>query len=105
MSDEDGDLDFEDWESSDDKFALRVTGDSMIDEHIQIGDYVVLRKAKDFESGAIVAFRDDDGEAALARFFKEGQRFRLEFANPALKPSYREKVEILGVLVGVVRKY
>lgn len=98
-------VDFEDWEGTDDKFALRVTGESMIEEHIADGDYVIIKKAETARDGQIVAVRDDDGEATLKRLFKEKNRVRLEPANSAMKPIYRTKVNILGVLVGVVRKY
>jgi repressor LexA len=98
-------LGFDDWEGDDDKFALKVTGESMIDEHIADGDYVVIRRQEQARDGQIVAVQDDDGEATLKRFYKEKNRFRLEPANKAMKPIYRDKVRILGVLVGVVRKY
>jgi repressor LexA len=55
--------------------------------------------------GQIVAVRDDDGEATLKRLFRERNRVRLEPANKTMKPIYRDRVDILGVLVGVVRKY
>lgn len=98
-------LGFEDWEDSDDKFALQVAGDSMIEEHIADGDFVIIRKAEQARDGQIVAVRDDDGEATLKRLFKEKNRVRLEPANKTMRPIYRNKVDILGVLVGVVRKY
>jgi repressor LexA len=98
-------LDFDDWEDHDDKFALQVTGESMIDEHIADGDYVVIRRQEQARDGQIVAVRDDDGEATLKRIYREKNRFRLEPANTAMKPIYRDKVQVLGVLVGVVRKY
>lgn len=98
-------LAFDDWEGADDKFALQVTGDSMIDEHIADGDYVIITKQSTARDGQIVAVRDDDGEATLKRYFKEKNRIRLEPANKAMKAVYRDKVEIIGVLVGVVRKY
>lgn len=98
-------VDFEDWEGRDDKFALRVTGESMIEEHIADGDYVIIKRAETARDGQIVAVRDDDGEATLKRFFREKNRVRLEPANSAMKPIFRPKVDILGVLVGVVRRY
>ena len=55
--------------------------------------------------GQIVAVRDDEGEATLKKFFKEKNRVRLEPANKTMKPIFRDRVEILGILVGVVRKY
>jgi repressor LexA len=102
---QDEELAFTDWEGADDKFALRVSGDSMIEEHIADGDYVVIKKQEQARDGQIVAVRDDDGEATLKRFFKEKNRVRLEPANKHMKPIIRDKVTILGVLVGVVRKY
>ncbi len=98
-------LGFEDWEGADDKFALKVTGESMIDEHIADGDYVVIKRQEVARDGQIVAVRDEDGGATLKRFFKEKTRVRLEPANKTMKPIYRDKISILGVLVGVVRKY
>ena len=96
---------FEDWEDTDEKFVLQVTGDSMIDEHIADGDYVVIQRQETARDGQIVAVLDDDGGATLKRFHKERNRVRLDPANKAMKPIYRDNVKILGVLVGVVRKY
>lgn len=98
-------LEFTEWEDADDKFALRVNGNSMIDEHIADGDYVVIQRKETARDGQIVAVRDDEGEATLKRFFREKNRIRLEPANKSMKPIYRDRVDILGVLVGVVRKY
>ena len=98
-------LSFSEWEGAEDKFALRVTGESMIDAHIADGDYVVIQQQSQARDGQIVAVRDDDGEATLKTFYKEKNRVRLEPANKTMKPIFREKIEILGVLVGVVRKY
>lgn len=102
---QDEELGFSEWEGADDKFALRVTGNSMIEEHIADGDFVVIKKQEAARDGQIVAVRDDDGEATLKRFFRERNRVRLEPANKTMKPIYRDRVDILGVLVGVVRKY
>src|SRR5262249_23325183 len=102
---QDEELCFHEWEGADDKFALRVAGDSMIDAHITDGDYVVIHRQEQARDGQIVAIRDDEGEATLKRFFKEKNRVRLEPANKTMKPIYRDRVKILGVLVGVVRKY
>jgi repressor LexA len=102
---QDEELAFTEWEGADDKFALRVTGESMIEEHIADGDYVVIQRQEQARDGQIVAVRDDDGEATLKRFFRERNRVRLEPANKSMKPIFRDRVNILGVLVGVVRKY
>jgi repressor LexA len=98
-------LEFEDWEERDDTFALQVAGESMIEEHIADGDFVVIRRQENARDGQIVAIRDDNGEATLKRFFRERNRVRLEPANHTMKPIFRDKVDVLGVLVGVVRKY
>src|SRR5208283_1961298 len=55
--------------------------------------------------GQIAAVRDDDGEATLKKLYRDKNRFRLEPANRAMKPIFRDHVNVLGVLVGVVRKY
>ncbi len=102
---QDEELGFSDWEGAEDKFALKVSGDSMIEEHIADGDFVVIRKQDSARDGQIVAVRDDDGEATLKRIFREKNRVRLEPANKTMKPIIRDRVDILGVLVGVVRKY
>jgi repressor LexA len=102
---QDEELAFTDWEGADDKFALRVSGDSMIEEHIADGDYVVIQYQEQARDGQIVAVRDEDGEATLKRFFREKNRVRLEPANKHMKPIFRDRINILGVLVGVVRKY
>jgi repressor LexA len=102
---QDEELGFSEWEGADDKFALRVSGDSMIEDHIADGDYVVIQRQEVARDGQIVAVRDDDGEATLKRLFRERNRVRLEPANKAMKPIYRDRVDILGVLVGVVRKF
>jgi repressor LexA len=98
-------LAFTDWEDAADKFALRVSGNSMIEEHIADGDFVVIKRQEQARDGQIVAVRDDDGEATLKKLYRERNRVRLEPANKAMKPIYRDNVDILGVLVGVVRKY
>ena len=98
-------LSFSDWIEPGDKFALRVTGESMIDAHIADGDFVVIRRQEQARDGQIVAVRDEDGEATLKKYYRERNRVRLEPANKAMKPIYRDRVNILGVLVGVVRKY
>ena len=98
-------LTFSDWTEPGDKFALKVQGDSMIEEHIADGDFVIIRRQEQARDGQIVAIRDDEGEATLKRFFRDKNRIRLEPANKTMKPIFRDRVNVLGVLVGVVRKY
>ena len=101
----DEELELSDWQGADDKFALRVNGNSMIDEHITDGDFVVIRRQETARDGQIVAVRDEEGEATLKRIYREKNRVRLEPANKTMKPIFRDRVDVLGVLVGVVRKY
>ena len=98
-------LTFSDWTEPGDKFALKVTGDSMIEEHIADGDFVIIRRQEQARDGQIVAVRDDDGEATLKKVLRDRNRVRLEPANKTMKPIFRDRVNVLGVLVGVVRKY
>ncbi len=96
---------FDEWQKdADRKFVLQVTGDSMIEAHIADGDFVIIKAQETARDGQIAAVLDDDGGATLKRFYKEKNRFRLEPANKTMKPIYRDKVSVIGVLVGVVRK-
>jgi repressor LexA len=97
-------LEFDEWQDASDKFALHVTGDSMIEEHIADGDYVIIHRQDHARDGQIAAVQDDDGEVTLKRIHRERHRVRLEPANKTMKPIYRDNVKVLGLLVGVVRK-
>jgi repressor LexA len=77
----------------------------MIEEHIADGDFVIIKRQEQARDGQIVAVRDDDGEATLKRFYRDRNRIRLEPANKTMKPIFRDRVNVLGILVGVVRKY
>jgi repressor LexA len=87
-------------------YALRVRGQSMIDNHIDDGDFVVIRRQEKAENGdRVVAMIDD--EVTLKRFFRDRNRIRLEPANKEVAPIVLDpdkNVKILGVLVGVIRK-
>jgi repressor LexA len=85
-------------------FVLRVNGESMIDDQIADGDYVVVQKQRTARKGQIVVALTGDGEATLKRWFPEKNRIRLEPANSKMKPIYVKDVRVLGVVVGVVRK-
>lgn len=89
---------------SDDVFALEVHGDSMIEDQIADGDYVVIRKTPNAEPGQIVVAVTDDNEATLKRWFPENNRIRLEPANSSMKPIYVDNARVLGIVVGVVRR-
>jgi repressor LexA len=87
-------------------YALRVRGQSMIDNHIDDGDYVVIHKQDTAQNGERVVAMVDD-EVTLKRYFREKHRIRLEPANSKMDPIFFDEdddVRVLGVLVGVVRK-
>jgi len=88
---------------SSDTFALRVVGDSMIDEQIREGDYVICRRTSSARDGETVVALLEDGEATLKKFFREDSGYRLQPANEAYDPIYVDNIEIQGVVVGVVR--
>jgi repressor LexA len=87
-----------------DLIALQVSGDSMIEDQIADGDYVILKRQRTARKGQIVVAETDEGEATLKRWFPESNRIRLEPANSSMKPIYVRNAKVLGVLVGVVRK-
>ena len=88
-------------------FVLRVQGDSMIDELIRDGDLVVVESRETAENGETVVALVDGGDVTLKRFYREGDRIRLQPANPALRPLVfpADEVRIQGVVIGVVRRY
>ncbi len=85
-------------------FVLAVRGDSMIEDQIADGDYVVVRKQRTARKGQIVVAITDEGEATLKRWFPEKNRICLKPANSSMKPIYVKDARVLGVVVGVVRK-
>jgi len=92
-------------------FGLRIRGDSMIGDGILDGDYVFVRKQASAPNGAMVVCFVDDmmGEATVKRFYREGERIRLQPSNPDMAAIYIHKNEfretqIMGVVVGVYRK-
>jgi repressor LexA len=92
-----------------DYFLLRVRGDSMIEDHIEDGDLVLVERGVPPGDGdTVVAILPGDGveEATLKRFYREaGGVVRLEPRNPRLKPVRRKDVEVRGVVRGVLRRY
>lgn len=86
-------------------FVLKVRGNSMIDEQIRDGDYVIIEKRDQVRDGETVVALLDDGEATLKKFFREkGGKVRLQPANPEFSAIYVDHVNIQGVVVGVIRK-
>jgi len=86
-------------------FVLQVRGESMIDEGILDGDYVVIEEQTEVVNGDIVVALLNNGFATLKRFFKEKTRIRLEPANAGMKPIFARKVKIQGKVVGIIRRY
>jgi repressor LexA len=98
-------IDFSSMFTSEDDFCLKVRGDSMIDDQIADGDFVIVHKQESCRDGDIVVALVDGHEATLKRFYRERDRVRLEPANARMKPIYSSNVDVLGVVVGVVRRY
>ena len=92
---------------SKDVFLLRVEGDSMIDAHIQDGDFALVKPQPNAENGEIVVALIED-EATIKRIFKKRDLIRLEPANPKMEPLVvrrgEKKVTIVGKVVGIFRK-
>jgi repressor LexA len=87
------------------RYALKVRGRSMIEDHIDDGDYVIIRKQETAQNGERVVAMIND-EVTLKRYYREKDHIRLEPANGSMAPIIVDKGEaaILGVLVGVLRK-
>lgn len=92
---------------SNEYFALKVEGDSMINAGINTGDYVIIKKTNIAESGKIVVALIDDHEATLKRMRKKGPSIALESANPTYETKIynTERVKIQGVLASLYRKF
>ena len=88
-------------------FVLEVRGDSMQDEHILSGDYVLVEKAKTAHNGDIVVALVDGYDATLKRFYREGENIRLQPSNVNMQPIIvpATNVDVQGRVIGVLRKY
>jgi len=89
-------------------FALKVVGESMIDDGILDGDYIFVRKRSHADPGDIVVVLIEDA-ATVKRYYPEGERVRLQPANASMQPIYVEaaefkQIQIIGVVVGVYRR-
>ncbi|MBU1075166.1 transcriptional repressor LexA [Patescibacteria group bacterium] len=87
----------------DEHFALRVVGNSMVEEGIFDGDTVIIKKQSSAENGQTVVAIIDDNEATLKKLYRENNRFKLQPANQIMLPIYRKEVEIRGVVVKIIR--
>jgi repressor LexA len=89
-------------------FALRVRGESMIDENIQDGDIIIVSSQKTAENGQVVVALIDGNYATVKKFYREPEFIRLEPANAQFKPIFirtPERIQIQGVVRGLIRKY
>jgi len=86
-------------------FVLRVRGDSMIEDNIADGDYVIVEKRETARDGETVVALIEGEEATLKRFYRTPKGIRLEAANPAYEPIITKNVQIQGIVVGVLRRY
>jgi repressor LexA len=89
----------------DDHFALRVRGDSMVEDAICDGDLVVCRRANQARNGQVVVAVVDGNDATLKRFYRDPDgRFRLVPANSAMQPIVVDRLEIRGIVTSVIRQ-
>jgi len=86
-------------------FVLEVRGESMVEEGILDGDFVIVEEAETAKNGEIVVALLENGLATLKKFFKETTRVRLEPANARMAPIFATDVKIQGKVTGVIRKY
>lgn len=86
-------------------YVLQVKGESMIEDGILDGDYVVIEKVEEAHNGEIVVALVDDNLATLKRFYREGETVVLKPANSQMQPIYPKSLRIQGKVVGLVRKF
>jgi repressor LexA len=93
---------------SGDHYVLRVRGDSMIDEHIRDGDFVVVNERRSADNGEMIIAMLEGSSATVKRMYRERDgRVRLQPANDAVAPIYvnQSELSIQGIVVGVIRRY
>ena len=90
-----------------DSYVLRVKGDSMIEEHIRDGDYVIVEDRRTADNGEMVIALLNGSDVTLKKLYREQGRVRLQPANPTIQPIVvpADQVQIQGVVVGVMRRY
>lgn len=88
-------------------YALRVVGDSMIDEHIADGDLIVVEHCQQAQSGQTIVALVDDTSATVKKIFYEKGQIRLQPANPKYQPMMlnANQVKVQGRVIGVMRRY
>lgn len=92
---------------SEKSYVLQVKGQSMIDDGILDGDYVIVRETHSPQNGEVVVAMVNGYSATLKRFYQEGANIRLQPANSAMRPilAKESEVEVQGIVTGVIRKY
>ena len=91
--------------SGDKSFVLQAKGDSMIDDGILSGDFVVVKEQQNANNGDIVVAVLKNGFATLKRYYQEIDRIRLQPANSTMSPMYVTDVTIRGMVVAVIRQF
>lgn len=86
-------------------YVLQVKGNSMVEDGILDGDYVVVERAEEAENGDIVVAMVDNNLATLKRFYNENGRIVLKPANAQMEPIYPNSITIQGRVVGLIRKF
>ena len=88
-------------------FVLKIQGDSMVDEQIREGDYVIIEERSLARDGETVVALVDGSDSTLKRIYREGPTVRLQPAHPTMAPIVvpADRVQIQGVVVGLIRKY
>ena len=88
-------------------YVLKVRGDSMIEDHLCDGDYVVIERRNVARNGEQVVALLDTGEATLKRFYREGSKIRLQPANSSMAPRIVDaaRCKVQGVVIGLLRSY
>lgn len=99
-------FDFDGWiKNPGDFHLLRVTGDSMIDDHIDEGDLVLVNRNQTARDGDVVVAATPDGEVTLKRIYREKDRVRLQPSHPTMQPMYYDSADVRGVVVGLIRRF
>ncbi len=97
-------IDFMDLLGSGDHFLYRAADDSMVEEHIIKGDYLLCRMQQFYRDGDRVIAVIENKETHYKKFFQDGNRIRLETISPPKKAIYTNNVNILGMVIGVIRR-
>lgn len=88
-------------------YVLQVRGESMIDDHIADGDFVVVEERQEARNGETVIALIDGEETTLKRYYREGPRIRLQPSNPGMEPIYvpEDRLQIQGIVTGLMRRF